>query len=120
MLADLWPHLLEDKALLQSETVWEGTRYCVDKDVTPELRQRIVHELACAYLEFGLRLGLKKIIGLMPTYIYRSVFERPGIEMDYLGPVETSGGTNAARWPFRSRRTSLRMCAARPGSPAAS
>ena len=38
-----------------------------------------------------LGLGLKKIIGLMPTYIYRSVFERPGIEMEYLGPVEAIG-----------------------------
>ena len=91
MLADLWPHLVEDKTLLQSDAVWEGTRYCVDKDVAPELRQRIVHEMACAYLEFGLRRGLKKIIGLMPTYIYRSVFERPGIEMEYLGPVESIG-----------------------------
>ena len=69
MLRDLWPHLVEDKSLLQSEAVWEGTRYCVDKDVEPELRQRIIHEMACAYLEFGLRMGLKKIVGLMPTYI---------------------------------------------------
>ena len=52
-----------------------------DKDAPPELRQRIIHEMAIAYLEFGLRLGLKRIIGLMPTYIYRSVFERPGIEI---------------------------------------
>jgi N-acyl-L-homoserine lactone synthetase len=91
MLGDLWPHLVEDKSLLQSDAVWEGTRYCVDKDAAPELRQRIVHEMACAYLEFGLRLGLTKIIGLMPTYIYRSVFERPGIAMEYLGPVEAIG-----------------------------
>lgn len=91
MLRDLWPHLVADKSNLQSQAVWEGTRYCVDRDAPPELRQRIVHEMACAYLEFGLGLGLKKIIGLMPTYIYRSVFERPGIEMEYLGPVETIG-----------------------------
>jgi N-acyl-L-homoserine lactone synthetase len=91
MLRDLWPHLVEDKTLFHAETVWEGTRYCVDKDLTPDVRQRIIHEMACAYLEFGLRLGLKKIIGLMPTYIYRSVFERPGIEMEYLGPVEAIG-----------------------------
>src|SRR5262249_60755702 len=71
--------------------IWEGTRYCVDRDVGPALRQRIVHEMACAYLEFGLRLRLRKIIGLMPTGIYRSVFERPGIEMEYLGPVEMIG-----------------------------
>ena len=91
MLRDLWPHLVQDKSVLRCERVWEGTRYCVDKDASPEIRQRIIHEMACAYLEFGLKLGLKKIIGLMPTYIYRSVFERPGIEMEYLGPVEAIG-----------------------------
>ncbi len=91
MLKDLWPHLVDDKSVLHSEAVWEGTRYCVDKDAPPELRQRIIHEMASAYLEFGLGRGLKKIIGLMPTYIYRSVFERPGIEMEYLGPVEAIG-----------------------------
>jgi len=91
MLKDLWPHLVEDESLMQSPVVWEGTRYCVDKDAPPELRQRIVHEMACAYLEFGLRRGLQKIIGLMPTYIYRSVFERPGIEMEYLGHIQAIG-----------------------------
>jgi N-acyl-L-homoserine lactone synthetase len=28
---------------------------------------------------------------MMPTYIYRSVFEKPGIEMEYLGPVTMIG-----------------------------
>jgi N-acyl-L-homoserine lactone synthetase len=91
MLKDLWPHLVADQSLLQSHAVWEGTRYCINKDAPPALRQRIIHEMACAYLEFGLQLGLRKIIGLMPTYIYRSVFERPGIAMEYLGPVEAIG-----------------------------
>jgi N-acyl-L-homoserine lactone synthetase len=47
--------------------------------------------MAAAYLEFGLEKGLTKIIGMMPTYIYRSVFEKPGIDMEYLGPVTTIG-----------------------------
>lgn len=91
MLADLWPDMVEDQSLLRSEVVWEGTRYCVDRDIAPEVRQRIVYEMACAYLEFGLQFGLEKIIGVMPTYIYRSVFERPGIEMEYLGAVRELG-----------------------------
>ncbi len=91
MLKDLWPDLVTDQSLLRSNATWEGTRYCIDKDASPALRQHIVHEMACAYLEFGLSRGLDKIIGLMPTYIYRSVFERPGIEMEYLGPVTQIG-----------------------------
>jgi N-acyl-L-homoserine lactone synthetase len=92
MLKDLWPQLVDDKSQLQSETVWEGTRYAVDKSVTPELRDRIIDEMALAYLEFGLRHGLTKIIGLMPTYIYRSVFVKRGIQMDELGPIEKIDG----------------------------
>ena len=91
MLKDLWPRMVEDAALLSSEHVWEGTRYCIDKDVGPALRTRIIHEMAIAYLEFGLQEGIAKIIGMMPTYIYRSVFEKPGIAMEYLGPVTTIG-----------------------------
>jgi acyl homoserine lactone synthase len=91
MLQDLWPGMVENKALLNSERVWEGTRYCIDKDVEPASRTRIIHEMAIAYLEFGLRAGISKIIGMMPTYIYRSVFEKPGIEMEYLGPVTMIG-----------------------------
>jgi N-acyl-L-homoserine lactone synthetase len=48
--------------------------------------------MAAAYLEFGLEKGLTKIIGMLPTYIYRSVFEKPGISMEYLGPVTMIGG----------------------------
>jgi len=91
MLKDLWPHLVNDESNFSSPLIWEGTRYCIAKNASPELRRRIVHEMACAYLEFGLAHGLKKIVGMMPTGIYRSVFERPGIEMEYLGEVHAIG-----------------------------
>jgi N-acyl-L-homoserine lactone synthetase len=91
MLKDLWPDMVEDKDLLNSAQVWEGTRYCIDKDVQPTLRATIIHVMAIAYIEFGLQMGIRKIIGMMPTYIYRSVFEKPGIEMEYLGPVTVIG-----------------------------
>jgi acyl homoserine lactone synthase len=48
--------------------------------------------MAVAYLEFGLFMGLTKIIGMMPTYIIRSVFEKPGIEMQSLGKTMLIGG----------------------------
>jgi acyl homoserine lactone synthase len=100
MLKDLWPDMVADKSLLQSPKVWEGSRYAVDKDVAPQLRQRIINEMACAYLEFGLAFGLERIIGLMPTFIYRSVFERPGIKMERLGEVRELGG-------FKSRAVAI-------------
>jgi acyl homoserine lactone synthase len=39
MLEDLWPHLVKDKSLLRSHAVWEGTRYCVAKDVPPDFER---------------------------------------------------------------------------------
>jgi acyl homoserine lactone synthase len=92
MLEDLWPNYVDDKSNFNNSLIWEGTRYCISKDIAPDLRQRIVNEMAIAYLEFGLDLGLSKIIGLMPTYIYRSVFERPGIVMEYLGDIQNIDG----------------------------
>ena len=91
MLRDLWPELVNDKNLLDNPLVWEGTRYCISKDVSAGLREQIIHEMAVAYLEFGLALGLTRIIGMMPTFIYRSVFERPGIAMECLGDVKVIG-----------------------------
>ena len=94
MLHDLFPHMVDDKSLMCDEQIWEGTRYCIQKDLDHSLRQKIIHEMAIAYLEFGLDIGIRKIIGMMPTYIYRSVFERPGIEMEYLGDVHKIGRHN--------------------------
>lgn len=115
MLKDLWPNMVEDKELLDSAQVWEGTRYCIDKDVEPALRTTIIHEMAIAYLEFGLRLGLKKIVGMMPTYIYRSVFEKPGISMKYLGPVTVIGRHRVRAVAIPVERSQLHNVRAKTG-----
>ena len=88
MLADLWPNAVEDKNLLNNPKVWEGTRYCIDRRIPNGMRQKIISEMAAAYLEFGLLMSIEKIIGFMPTYIYRSVFERPGINVSCLGDIQ--------------------------------
>lgn len=92
MLNEIFPSLVLDQPNLVNEDIWEGTRYCIDKDVSPELRRQIINEMALAYLEFGLLNGLRKIVGMMPTAIYKSVFEKPGIEMEYLGDVQIIDG----------------------------
>lgn len=86
MLNDLWPDMAEQKQMLCSENIWEGTRFCIDKDLPPFLRKRIIHELVLSYIEFGLQVGVKKIIGVMPKLIFRSVFKASGVIFDPLGP----------------------------------
>lgn len=92
MLKDLWPECVHEKSLLSHPLVWEGTRYCVDRNIPVSERRCVINEMAVAYLEFGLALGIKKIIGIMQTYIYRSVFENPGIKMEYLGDIKIMDG----------------------------
>ncbi len=78
MLKDLWPDMVEKCPLPQSLSVWEATRFCVDKSLPKDLRQRIKHELVCAFLEFGLKNDVKQMIGVMPPKLWDSVFIKSG------------------------------------------
>ena len=40
-----------------------------------------------ANVEFGLMHGIKQVIGMMPTFILRTVFTRSGVHLDGLGPI---------------------------------
>ncbi|MDD3020699.1 MAG: acyl-homoserine-lactone synthase [Alphaproteobacteria bacterium] len=85
MLADLWPELVKDKSILGAKDIWESTRFAIKRDLPPETRRRICHELCSAHIEFGLENDIAMIIGLMPTLILRSVYERSGVTLERLG-----------------------------------
>jgi len=91
MVKDVWPGMVTSCALPSSAAVWEGTRFGVDKDLAPELRRRIVSELVVGYLEFGLSEGVKQIIGVMPTLIWRAVFSSNGWPVEFLGEPRVLG-----------------------------
>lgn len=92
MLADHFPDLVDDAAVFHSDdNVWESTRFCIDHRLPAEKRQRICHALVAANIEFGLARDIDRIIGLMPTMILRSVFERSGVVLDRLGQVHGVG-----------------------------
>ena len=91
MLADHWPELVENKSLLNAPDIWEGTRFCIDKHLPSDKRLTILRQLSLSYIEFGLANDISRIIGLMPTLILRSVFERSGVTLERLGPVQQIG-----------------------------
>lgn len=91
MLNDYFPELVDNKSLLNSPQIWEGTRFCIDSNLPGAMRRQICYELALSYVEFGYINNLKMIIGLMPTLILRSVFERSGIFLDRLGKIDEIG-----------------------------
>ena len=91
MLADHFPELVDDPSLFKRTDVWEGTRFCVDSRLPPETRLHISRTLSAGYIAFGLNRGASQIIGMMPTLILRSVFERAGIELQRLGSPQKIG-----------------------------
>src|SRR5690606_1364417 len=92
MLKDLMPGMVTDHSLFEDPTIWEGTRFCVDKDLDPKMRDHITKSLVLAYFEFGLAHGATKIIGMMPTLIWKSIFQRNGCKCEVLGPTTIIDG----------------------------
>ena len=92
MLADHFPQLVDDQTIFSSSrNIWEGTRFCIDRRLAPEQRANICHKLVAAYLQFGLERNIDQIIGLMPTVILRTVFERSGVLLNRLGAAQKVG-----------------------------
>lgn len=85
MLKDHFSHLVEDPAVFSKPRTWEGTRFCIDSELPAEQRLNILRHIAVGYVEFALHHSIDRIIGLMPTLILRSVFERNGIALQKLG-----------------------------------
>ncbi|TVQ82294.1 MAG: GNAT family N-acetyltransferase [Micavibrio sp.] len=92
MLRDLWPESVEKITLPASLRIWEGSRFCIDKDLPQALRRRITAEIVCAYLEYALAENIETIIGIMPPLIWRSVFIKSGWEVEFLGKAAAYGG----------------------------
>ncbi len=88
MLLEAFSHLVTQWTLPTNDmTVWEGSRLCVDKDLPPETRKRIIHELALGYLEFALEKGIKKIIGVMLPAYWRGVYMNAGWMPEWYGEI---------------------------------
>ena len=92
MLKELVPDMVLDHSIFDQSDIWEGTRFCVDKDIPADLRDHITKSLVLAYHEFGLERGLSKIIGMMPTYIWKRVLQRNGSRCTELGPIKIIDG----------------------------
>ena len=85
MIQTIWPDLVQTISLPSSPKILEGSRFCVDKHMAPHHRRRIIGELICAYLEYGLIEGIESIIGVMTPFIWKSVFCRSGWPVEFIG-----------------------------------
>ena len=93
MLAEVFPYLVSKIPMPQSARIWEGSRFCVDANLKPETRKRIIQELIVSYLEFGLDQGLTSFIGVMLPAYWRNIFTGNGWDVEFLGaPHRSSEG----------------------------
>ena len=90
MLEEIFPHLVTKRPMPKSASVWEGSRFCVDASLDPQMRRRIVRELVVGYLEFGLAHDLTGIVGLMFPAYCRNIFIRNGWDIEWLGETGRS------------------------------
>lgn len=88
MLQDLFPEMVKDHGIFLKNDVWEGTRFCVDKSLSPEMREKVIRDLVNAYFVFGFRNKVSSIIGIMPSYILRQVFRKNGCAYNHLGKLK--------------------------------
>lgn len=97
MLGELWPEMLPSP--LCSPEFWESTRIGVDPRLEARRRDRYWAELLAGGLEFGLAMGIRYYIGIMPGPILRRGVIGAGMDVEFLGP-ETKISTYAV-FPVR-------------------
>jgi len=115
MLKDLVPEMVDDHSIFDNPTVWEGTRFCVDKELNASLRNQIVKHLVLGYHEFGLANGVSKIIGMMPTVIWKGVLQRNGSHCEELGPIKIIDGQKIQAVSITINQSSLQSVMLKTG-----
>ena len=88
MLQTLWPEMVQSEPLPSDPRVWEGSRIGIEHALNPVQRRRILGELFCAYLEFGLRNNIDRFLVLMPLSFLKRVVAGVGWPPTFLGPVQ--------------------------------
>ena len=85
MLQEIFPQLVSKISMPKSYRVWEGSRFCVDSSLQPEMRKRIMQEIIVGYLEFGLDQGVSNFVGVMYPAYWRNIFISNGWDVEFLG-----------------------------------
>jgi len=76
-----------DGELPNDRKILEGSRFCVDNTLPRYMREQIARELVIAYLEYGLSVGAKSIIGIMYPAYWRNLFINNGWKVEWLGEI---------------------------------
>lgn len=100
MLKDIWPELVTKYPMPSSPKIWESSRMCIDKYLDPITRKRIASEIVLAHYEFCTLFGIERVLGVMPPFIFKTVWQRSGTSMETMGPIKSldDGTRIVAAW----------------------
>lgn len=90
MLQEVFPDMV-NRNLESSEKIWEGTRFAIDHDLPVDIRKKILNELVCAWLEFGILHNISEYWLLTQSFILKT-FQKMGCEIEALGNVKKING----------------------------
>jgi len=94
MLRDVFSCLLDEEETIESATIWEGTRFCVDINNTSERMSNILAytsaEILCGICEIGLLAGLTHYVAVYDGRMAR-IFDRVQGQPEILGTPRQIG-----------------------------
>jgi N-acyl-L-homoserine lactone synthetase len=91
MIQQLWPELITNRSLPTSESVWEVTRFGIDRDIDAPTRARAFGEMICAFAEFGLVQGIDSYLFVTPPQVIAGALEDAGVPVERLGSAKQLG-----------------------------
>lgn len=100
MLEQSFSDFVTSRPLPKSESIWEGSRFCIDENLAPTERKIIAREIVVAYLEVALANNVEGIVGLMYPAYWRNLFTSAGWNIEFLGEVTRLADGNRARAAF--------------------
>lgn len=94
MLRDVFSELLPDGLVIESATVWEGSRFAMDPDLAvPQPGRPISHvtgELLAGIVELGLKVGLTEIASVIDARMVR-ILRLAGYPAELISPARRIG-----------------------------
>lgn len=85
MLEEKFPQYISNIPMPKTNRIWEGSRYCIDHDLSEKERKTVANELAVGYLEMGLHSKIDGIIGLTYLPLWRALFINLGWPIEFIG-----------------------------------
>ncbi|WP_135505146.1 acyl-homoserine-lactone synthase [Roseovarius aestuariivivens] len=100
MLSDVFQAILDGEPPLRSATMWESTRFCVDREALAGGRgrhtvARTTTELMCGILEYAQAAGISDIITVIDPVMDRILHRSDNAPYDYVGRTADMGKVRA-------------------------